>query len=304
MNHSASLAPGPAARAGLVLWWVLATAVAPALGQDAPVSDAPTPASPEMAGPAPWPAADDPPSLHYVLGAIATVGPDAPGSPDQRWGLRPAWAVEYGRFRLSTGRGSALLGHGIVAQDAGASAVLSRSEQFQLRLALRVDGGRDAGRSDRRAGLPEVRGTVRARLSATYAFTPRWSVGLSASQDVLGRGGGAEGAASLGYSLPLSGATRLNLGAGLHWADRRYLGTRFGVPASAVGLSPWPLYEPSAGFYSASAGAELVHALSRHWVAWGGVGVSQLQGPARRSPLAEAPRGYSASVGLAYRCCR
>jgi len=29
-----------------------------------------------------------------------------------------------------------------------------------------------------------------------------------------------------------------------------------------------------------------------------------LQGDARRSPLTVKPLGYSASVGLAYRCCR
>jgi len=45
-------------------------------------------------------------------------------------------------------------------------------------------------------------------------------------------------------------------------------------------------------------------ALNRHWVLWGGVGVSQVQSDARRSPLTVRPTGYSASVGLAYRCCR
>jgi outer membrane scaffolding protein for murein synthesis (MipA/OmpV family) len=45
-------------------------------------------------------------------------------------------------------------------------------------------------------------------------------------------------------------------------------------------------------------------ALNRHWVVWGGVGVSQVQGDARRSPLTVRPTGYSVSLGLAYRCCR
>ena len=52
------------------------------------------------------------------------------------------------------------------------------------------------------------------------------------------------------------------------------------------------------------AGVDVMVALSRHWVAVGGVSMSQLQGDARRSPLTVKPLGYSASVGLAYRCCR
>ena len=44
-------------------------------------------------------------------------------------------------------------------------------------------------------------------------------------------------------------------------------------------------------------------ALSRRWVAFGAVTVSQLRGDARRSPLTVKPGGYSATAGIAYRCC-
>ena len=89
---------------------------------------------------------------------------------------------------------------------------------------------------------------------------------------------------------------------GAGFADRQYLRSHFGVPAGSA--SPLPAFDPKAGLYSVDAGVDVMVALSRHWVAVGGVSMSQLQGDARRSPLTVKPLGYSASVGLAYRCCR
>lgn len=40
------------------------------------------------------------------------------------------------------------------------------------------------------------------------------------------------------------------------------------------------------------------------WLEERGVGASQVQGDARRSPLTVRPTSFSASLGLAYRCCR
>ncbi|MFN3375953.1 MAG: MipA/OmpV family protein [Burkholderiaceae bacterium] len=242
--------------------------------------------------------------VHYVLGGIASASPDYPGSERRGYALRPAWALEYGRFRLSTSRGSALMGHGLGGQDSGASAALADGERFQLRAGLRFDRGRNGDASPRLAGLPEVRSTLRLRVSAGYALTSHWSLGLGVSQDWLGRDGGGQVSVTLGYALPISEVTRLSVGAGLHWADSTYMRTQYGVPTSAAGSSPLPAYVPKAGWYNADVGVEVMHALSRHWVALGGLRVSQLQGAARHSPLTVEPLGYSVSVGLAYRCCR
>ena len=117
------------------------------------------------------------PRVNYVLGAIVSSSPDYAGGTERSYGLRPAWALEYGRFRLSTSRGNALMGHGLTAQsESGASAMLAQSERFSLRASLRIDQGDDGSDSPRRRGLPEVRSTLRARLSTGYALTPRWSV--------------------------------------------------------------------------------------------------------------------------------
>ncbi len=254
------------------------------------------------------PAADAgaPPKFNYVLGAIVSSSPDYAGGSGRSAHLRPAWALEYGRFRLSTSRGSTLMGHGLEQRDSGATAILAESERFSLSASLRLDHGRKSGDAPLLAGLPEVRSTARARVSAGYAFTSRWSVGAGLSQDILGRDGGAQLSTSLSYTLPVTQQTRVVLGAGASFGDRTYLRARFGVPAVAggAGAAHLPAYEPGSGLYSVDLGAEVMTALNRHWVVWGGVGASQLQGDARRSPLTVRPTSYTASLGLAYRCCR
>ncbi|WP_300216345.1 MipA/OmpV family protein [Acidovorax sp.] len=243
------------------------------------------------------------PRLHYALGAIASNGPDYAGGDGRKSSLRPAWAVEYGRFRLSTSRGSAFMGHGLGSpRESGASATLAQSDRFSLSAALRIDKGRDGTDATILVGLPSVRSTLRARLSAGYAMTDRWSVGAGVSQDILGREGGAQLSASVGYAWPLSEQTKVTIGAGGSFGDRAYLRGRFGVPAG--GASPLPAFEPRAGLYSVDGGVEVMSAINRHWVILGSARVSQLKGDARRSPLTVEPAGYSISVGLAYRCCR
>ena len=76
----------------------------------------------EAAAPAPKP------RVYYVLGAIVSSSPDYAGGAERSYGLRPAWALEYGRFRLSSSRGNALMGHGLTAQsESGARAMTART---------------------------------------------------------------------------------------------------------------------------------------------------------------------------------
>jgi outer membrane scaffolding protein for murein synthesis (MipA/OmpV family) len=249
---------------------------------------------------------DGSPKLNYVLGAVVSNGPDYAGGDGRSSHLSPAWALEYGRFRLSTARGSALMGHGLEQRESGATAILAESDRFSLSASLRLDHGRESSDAPLLAGLPEVRSTVRARVSVGYTITSRWSVGAGLSQDILGRDGGAQLNTGVAYTLPITQQTRMVLGAGASFGDRTYLRTRFGVPAVAggAGAARLPAYEPGGGLYSVDLGVGVMTALNRHWVVWGGVGVSQLQGDARRSPLTVRPASYSASMGLAYRCCR
>ena len=65
--------------------------------------DEPGAVATEKAAPAPKP------RVNYVLGAIVSSSPDYAGGAERSYGLRPAWALEYGRFRLSSSRGNALM---------------------------------------------------------------------------------------------------------------------------------------------------------------------------------------------------
>ena len=242
------------------------------------------------------------PQFNYALGAIVGSSPDYAGGAGRKNSLRPAWAIEYGRFRLSTSRGSAFMGHGLGPRESGASATLVERDRAYLSASLRIDNGRDGADAPILVGLPPVRSTLRARVSAGYALTPRWSVGAGLSQDILGRGGGAQLSVSVGYAWPVTEQTKVVFGAGASFGDRTYLRSHFGVPASSAG--GLPAFAPGAGLYSVDAGVEVMSAIHRNWVVLAAARVSQLQGDARRSPLSVQPTGYSVSVGLAYRCCR
>ncbi|WP_216842386.1 MipA/OmpV family protein [Acidovorax sp. SRB_14] len=243
--------------------------------------------------------------LNYVLGAAVGLGPAYTGSDERKTALRPVLALEYGRFRLSSSRGGSLMGYGIESREAGASVALAQRERFSLTASLRIDGGRSSSDATRLTGLPDVRTTLRGRLGMGYALSERWSLGAGLSQDLLGRSGGAQGNVGLRYVLPITAQTQLGMGVGAAFADGTYMRGRFGVPASAAGTtSPLPFFDPGGGLYGVDAGMDLMVALNRHWVAFGGVGVSQLRGDARRSPLTVRATSYNVSAGVAYRCCR
>ena len=213
-------------------------------------------------------------------------------------------ALQYGRFRLSSSRGSSVLRHGLDTRGSGASATLIERDRFNISASLRIDNGRDASDATRLAGLPEVRTTLRGRMTLGYALTDRWSAGASVSQDLLGRSGGAQFNTGLQYALNLSPQTRFNVGIGAAMGDATFMRSQFGVPDSASGMgSALAPFTPGGGLYSVDAGMGVMTAISRRWVAFGAVTLSQLRGDARRSPLTVRPNSYSATAGIAYRCC-
>ena len=294
-------------------WWLLAQAtqpsqvpllapagalVAPPTGPQDGLTEADEPVTkPEAAAPKSTP-------FNYALGTAYSVSPSYAGSDERKSRLQPVLALQYGRFRLSSSRGSSVLRHGLDTRGSGASATLVEGDRFNISAALRIDNGRDASDATRLAGLPEVRTTLRGRVSMGYALTDRWSAGASVSQDLLGRSGGAQLNTGLQYAFNLTPQTRFNMGVGAALGNATFMRSQFGVPDSVQGqgsvLAP---FAPGAGLYSVDAGMGVMTALSRRWVAFGAVTVSQLRGDARRSPLTVRPNGYSATAGIAYRCC-
>ena len=128
-----------------------------------------------------------------ALGVTTSFTPSYAGSSERKVTPHLVWAFQYGRIRLSTGGGAAVLG---IAQDPrgpGASAELFSTNRLRAGVAFRIDRGRDSSAIDGLEDLPDVDATVRGRAYASYALTPHWTVAGAVSPDLLGRGGGTVG---------------------------------------------------------------------------------------------------------------
>lgn len=247
------------------------------------------------------PAKDKDEDVRYLLGVSLASVPEYDGAGRQKLKIRPLWAARFGRIRIATSGGSALLGFGRENVGAGASTQLVESDKWRVGVSLRFDSGRKSGDASTTQGLPDVKRTLRARLSATYSFTPDWNVGVSLSQDVLGHRGGLTGGLDLGWRFYRSESTEWTTGIGLSAANALNMRSYFGVPASAVAASGKPEYEPGAGLRDVHAGVGFKHTLDGHWFVFGNAGASRMLGPAAASPVVQKLSGYGAAVGVAWR---
>ena len=239
--------------------------------------------------------------VNFLIGVAANTSPNFFGGKSQSFKLKPVAALEWGRWRLSSGGGYGLMGQGRRDRGQGAQAVLRETDRFNLSLSLSIDRGRDVADTERLKGVPDVRATLRARVRARYNLSDRWTASLAASQDILNRGRGLEVDGWLGYRWPISEATRMDFGLGASWGNSQYMRSQFGIPQASTVASGYPAFKPRGGLYQTEIGADIAHALSRSWVVFGGLRYSQLHGDARRSPLTLRTRGVSATVGIAWR---
>ena len=100
--------------------WLLGLALAGSVqAQTAPATDAG-----DAAAPAPT---TSPAQLNYVLGVAYGWSPTYTGSDKHESNLSPVLSLQYGRFRLSSSRGNAVLNHGYDDRNSGASATLRDS---------------------------------------------------------------------------------------------------------------------------------------------------------------------------------
>lgn len=239
----------------------------------------------------------------FVLGGALISAPEYSGSDTQALKLRPLWAAQFGRLRISTSRAGALMGFGTDAPTAGASMELLQTGRFKVSAGLRIDSGRQASDSSDLVGLPDIRRTLRGRLGASYRLDSHWSVGTGMSSDLLGRDGGALAGLDFGYRDRLTEHTEWSAGVGVTAADAQYMRTDYGITPEASARSGLSSFRPGAGIRDAHAGIGLTTALDKHWIVFGNVGVSQLQGDAAASPLTKSQSSVGGSIGVAYRCC-
>lgn len=251
-------------------------------------------------------ALDDPeqpvPASRYVVGASLTSSPEYPGASRREIKLRPLWAYQYGRWRISTSRASSVLGFASDAVGPGASAELVSSKTWRVGAALRFDSGRSSSDSPDLEGMPDIKRTLRGRFYASYRLGEQWNLNGSVSQDLLGHHGGALASLDLGHQIRLGERTELSSGIGVSLGDASYMNTYFGVPDSAV-RPDRAAFTPGAGARDVHIGVGLMTALTPRWIAFANIGASRLLQDAAASPLIKRSTGSSAGIGLAYRCC-
>jgi MipA family protein len=237
----------------------------------------------------------------YVLGLGVGHGAESPGARRHETSLSPMLALRWGRWRISNGGASSLLGFGSEVYGPGASTELFRGERARLGLSLRIDSGRSSKDADSTRGLPDVRRTLRGRMFASYALTSDWQLSSALSQDLLGHDGGLTGDVDLNWRLRESRRSELTFGIGLSAASARHMRSYFGVRpegSAASGLRP---YEPGSGLRDVHLGVGYRRSIHHHWIVFASIGGSRLLGPAADSPMSVKPSSANFGIGLAYR---
>lgn len=292
---------------------VVIAAAWPVLAQEASAPGEPMPPQPSASAASAVKGADEapdksaPPRWGYVLGAAAVSGPPYPGAGFSSTRFRPLLAVQYGRFRISTARASAVYGFATDPSGSGVSADLLESRRWRFGLSFRIDSGRKSAEAPQLTGLPDIESTLVGRAYASYALTERWSVSGSVSQDLGNRGGGMTLAQGLGYRAPLKllgQHTEWTASASVTYADSLRLRTRYGITPEQSATTGLPAFTPSAGYSDASMGLGVTTTIGPRWVLFANTSWSRLLGDASRSPLTLDSRSHFTSIGLAYRCCR
>lgn len=237
----------------------------------------------------------------YLIGASVASAIGFIGSAQANVDLKPMFSFQLGRVRVSRSRANALLNTGRKAYETGLSTDLLRREGFSLGASLRWDNGRSIEDDPRWVDLDDVRSTARVRLSARWTMTPHWTVALSGDKDVMGRGGGARLNTSLSYRHVITEKTYWDFTLSAGGGNREFMTTTYGVPARAAATAGVDPYSPGGGLETVQLGADVAHSLSRHWVAFGGLTLGRIAGPARESPLIDRISTWGLTVGLAWR---
>lgn len=254
--------------------------------------------------PAVPPVVDD--DFRFLLGVNVSSGPEYWGAARNSTGIKPLWAVRWGKWRLATSGSAALMGFGndVVATGPGAGATrdLFRSDKLRIGYGLRIDNGRGSDGSDITAGLPDVKRTLRGRVYGSYALAPRWQVSGAFSQDLLDRQGGASFDLGLSNQVFRSSSGEFTAGLNLSGGDGRNMNSYFGVPAdSPAATRLGRAFVAGGGLRELGFSLGYTRAFSARWVGFTGISVSRLLGPAAASPITQRLGNHSWNLGLAYR---
>lgn len=237
----------------------------------------------------------------YLIGASVASSSSHVGNAKAQYTLKPMWAFQLGSVRVSRSRASSLMSAGREKLETGLSADFDLLSDWRLGASLRVDNGRSFDADPQLAGLPDVRTTLRARLSVSRPLGEAWSWRSSIDQDVLGRAGGLRLSQGFGYRWRISDITHWDISASTTWGNGRYLDTQYGISSAAAADTGRTPYLLGSGWESFRTSVQFTHAISENWVTFGGLDLSQLLRGAAHSPLVGRVTTHGLSVGLAYR---
>lgn len=118
----------------------------------------------------------------------------------------------------------------------------------------------------------------------------------------LKSGYGANITADLSYKLWQAGSSQLRVGTELKWSNEKAMDTYFGVRAQEAAASGGrlPTYEASAGLRSYAIYGLATHQLNNSWHVHGLLGINNLSGDAKDSPIVEKKSSVFGGVGLGY----
>jgi outer membrane protein len=238
--------------------------------------------------------------LEGAIGPVLSLAPEYSGASSRKLSGVPGFYLRYGRISISNAGGFvARRSKDTIFRGLGLNLV--SDERLRVNLALRVDTGRRSQKSSGLAGIEDVRRTIRMRATATRQFDHGLKLSASWNTDLLRRGGGNVVDAGIGHDRRLSERTTWGVGAGLSWADHRYLQSYYGVTPAESLASGHPVYTPASGLRDITLATGWRMDINDRWVGFWGASVSRLLGPAAASPLTTSPRQWALNGGLAWR---
>jgi len=242
-----------------------------------------------------------PPAARWegAIGLVVHNSPNYPGAADSSTKGMPGFYLRYGRFTATNAGGFVTRRADDV--ERGVSAELVRRDDLRVSLSARFDAGRDADSDAALRGLPDLRATVRARLSVVQRLSDGWQLSAALSPDIVGRGGGAVAEAGIGREWRPAAGWRARADASLTWADGRYMDSRFGITTAQSAITGLRAWQPGSGLRDLGLGLGLNTDFGPHWIGFAGIGANHLIGGAKDSPLTHRVNSLNFNSGLAWR---
>jgi MipA family protein len=287
---------------GLAVGLLATAAVAgdepPPTPSEQPPSEQPPPDA-SAPPPPPPPPAQPKRDIEGAIGPVFGLSPDYGGDRHLKLMTTAGFFLRYGRYTISNT--SAFVTRRADDVFTGLGVDLKQTEKLRFNFGLRLDRGREASSSESLQGLHDVPTTIRGRASLTQHFEHGTKLSLTWSPDLLGHEGGQLLSLALGHDRTLSPGLTWNVTGSVTWASAQYMRSYYGVRPDETAASGYPVYTPGGGLRDATIGTGWRLDVHRRWVAFWGLGLTHLLGPAADSPVTRATTQWSANGGIAWR---